>query len=99
MQDVAAIVVAIAAIEPKSKVLVSDAQLARLNGADGQGGAVLIDWGNTGCAGCPTPAQWQTTAGLLVAQWRTALDANTIGLPQPAISGIRLYERYFYLYQ
>jgi hypothetical protein len=35
--------------------------------------------------------------GQLLAQWRTALDANSIGLPQPVISGIRVYERYFYL--
>ena len=26
-------------------------------------------------------------------------DANTLDLPRPAISGIRLYERYFYLSQ
>jgi type II secretory pathway pseudopilin PulG len=102
MQDVAAIVVDIAVIDPKSKVLVSDAQLARLNGADGQGqGPVLIDWGNTSspyCSpSCPNQQQWQRTPGLLLAQWRAALDANTIGLPPPVISGIRVYERYFYL--
>ena len=34
-------------------------------------------------------------AGGLLAQWRTALD--TSGLPPAAISGIRVYERYFYL--
>ena len=96
MQDVAAVVVVVAVIDPKSKVLVTDAQLARLNGADGQPPA-LIDWGNTTCAGCPTQTQWQTTPGLLRAQWRAALDANTIGLPLPAISGIRVYERYLYL--
>jgi hypothetical protein len=96
--QVAAIVVDIAVIDPKSKVLVSDAQLARLNGADSQSqGPVLIDWGNTSCAGCPTLTQWQQTPGLLSAQWRAALDANSIGLPAPVISGIRVYERYFYL--
>jgi prepilin-type N-terminal cleavage/methylation domain-containing protein len=106
MKDVAAIVVAIAVIEPKSKVLVSDCQLAQLNGAPLPPGCptpaqypVLIDWGNTTCAGCPTQTQWQTTPGLLLAQWRAALDANTLGLPTAAISGIRLYERYFYLSQ
>src|SRR5262249_1486218 len=36
MQDVAAVVVDIAVIDSKSRVLVTDAQLARLNGADGQ---------------------------------------------------------------
>jgi hypothetical protein len=98
MQDVVAVVVDIAVIDPKSRVLVTDAQLARLNGADGQAqGPALTDWGNTSCVGCPTQTQWQTTPGLLLAQWRAALDANAVGLPRPAISGIRLYERYLYL--
>jgi hypothetical protein len=84
MQDVAAVVVDIAVIDPQSKVLVTDAQLARLNGADGSP-PVLVDY----TAGM--------TPGQLLAQWRAALDANTIGLPRPAISGIRVYERYLYL--
>ena len=96
MQDVLAIIVDIAVVDPKSKVLLSDAQVARLNGTDSQPPA-LIDWGNTSCAGCPTQTQWQRTPGLLVAQWRAALDANATGLPLPTISGIRLYERYLYL--
>jgi len=36
------------------------------------------------------------TPGQLRANWQTALNANTT-LPRAAISGIRLYERYFYL--
>jgi hypothetical protein len=89
MQDVAAVVVDIAVIDPKSKVLLTDAQVRTLAGS-------LIDWGTTSCPGCPTQAQWQTTPGLLQAQWRAALDGNTT-LPRPAISGIRVYERYLYL--
>ena len=93
MQDVAAVVVVIAVIDPKSKVLLSDMttppQIAQV-------ASQLIDWGNTTCAGCPTQTQWQTTPGLLRAQWQNALDAIT-NLPRPAISGIRVYERYFYL--
>ena len=97
MQDVAAVVVTIAVIDSKSRALVADAQLARLNGADGQAqGPALIDWGKTG-VGYPTQAQWQTTPGLLMSQWRAALDANAVGLPPPAISGIRVYERCMYL--
>jgi len=84
MQDVAAVVVVIAVIEPQSKVLVTNAQLARLNGADGLP-PVLVDY----AAGM--------TPGQLLAQWRAALDANTAGLVPQAISGIRVYERYFYL--
>ncbi len=84
MQDVAAVVVVIAVIEPQSKVLVTNAQLARLNGADGLP-PVLVDY----AAGM--------TPGQLLAQWRAALDLNTVGLVPQAISGIRVYERYFYL--
>ena len=84
MQDVAAVVVVIAVIDPKSKVLVTNAQLARLNGADGSP-PVLVDY----AAGM--------TPGQLLAQWRAALDANTAGLVPQAISGIRVYERYLYL--
>ena len=90
MQDVAAVVVTIAVIDPKSKVLVTDAQISTL-------ASKLIDWGNTACTGCPSQTQWQTTPGLLSAQWRATIEANTVGLPQPAISGIRVYERYLYL--
>lgn len=93
MQDVSAIVVVIAVIDPKSKVLLSDTtsppQIAQVT-------SQLIDWGNTTCAGCPSQTQWQTTPGLLRAQWENALNAIT-NLPRPAISGIRVYERYLYL--
>jgi hypothetical protein len=93
MQDVAAIVVVIAVIDPKSKVLLSDTtnppQIAQV-------ASQLIDWGDTTCAGCPTQTQWQTTPGLLRAQWQNTLNAIT-NLPRPAISGIRVYERYPYL--
>lgn len=34
--------------------------------------------------------------GALLSSWRNAIDTNA-SLPRPAISGIRLYERYFYL--
>jgi hypothetical protein len=96
MQDVAAIVVVIAVIDPNSRVLVTDAQLARLNGADGQP-PVLIDWGDTSCGTDCSPDKWQTTPGLLLSKWQAAIDANTIGLPRPAVSGIRVYERILYL--
>jgi hypothetical protein len=89
MQDVAAVVVVIAVIDPKSKALLdtvdpTGAKLSRLNGADGSP-PLLVDF----AAGM--------TPGQLLAQWRAALDANTVGLPLPAISGIRVYERYLYL--
>ena len=93
MQDVSAIVVDIAVIDPKSKVLLSDTtnppQIAQV-------ASQLIDWGNTTCLGCPTAVQWKTTPGLLRARWQNTLDGIT-NLPRPAISGIRLYERFYYL--
>jgi len=88
VKDVAAIVVSIAVIEPKSKVLLTDSQIATLAGS-------LIDYG-TPAAGCPAP-DWQRP-GKLLEQWQCVLD-NTNSLPRPAISGVRLYERYYYLNQ
>jgi len=90
MQDVAAIVVVIAVIDSKSKVLVTDAQIGTLASS-------LIDWGTTSCPGCPTQSQWQSTPGLLASRWRSTVDANAIALPRPVLSGVRLYERRFYL--
>ena len=90
MQDVAAIVVDIAMIDPKSKVLLSGSQISQV-------ASQLVDWGNTTCTGCPTQLQWQSTTGLLTTQWRSAINANAIGLPQLPVSGIRLYERVIYL--
>lgn len=87
MQDVVAVVVDIAVIDPKSKVLLTDAQLATLAGT-------LIDYGGAPVYNCPSP-NWQAP-GELRRQWQCALD-NTTTLPRPAISGIRLYERYLYL--
>jgi hypothetical protein len=89
MQDVAAIVVAIAAIDPKSKVLLGNSDIATLE-------STLIDYGAPAAAGCASP-DWQAP-GELLRQWQCVLD-GTNGLPRPAISGIRLYERYFYLNQ
>ena len=89
VSGIAAIVADIAVIDSKSKVLLNNTQITSLAGQ-------LIDWGKTSCPGCPTQAQWQTTPGLLRAQWQNTLNAVTT-LPRPALSGIRLYERCFYL--
>jgi hypothetical protein len=77
IRDAAAIVVAIAVIDPKSKVLLSNAQIATLVES-------LPDYASG----------WGP--GELLAQWQSALD-STANMPRPAISGIRLYERYFYI--
>jgi hypothetical protein len=89
MQDVAAIVVDLAVIDPRSRVLVTTCQLTQLNGAfppvNCQPQQLMVDY---------APGM---VPGQLMAQWRAAVDANTIGLVPQAVSGIRLYERYFYL--
>ena len=77
MQDVAGISVAIAAIDPKSRVLISDSQLTTLTSR-------LTDFTTS------------MTPGALLNQWQTALDGIT-DMPRPAIQGVRIYERYFYL--
>jgi hypothetical protein len=77
MQDVAAIIVDIAVIDPKSKTLLTNAQINTLAGQ-------LIDF------------QSGRPPGYLRTQWQNTLNANTT-LPRPAISGIRLYERFIYL--
>ena len=87
VSGIAALIVDIAVIDPKSKVLLTDAQMATLAGT-------LIDYGASAAAGCPSP-NWQTP-GELRRQWQCVLD-STNGLPRPAVSGIRLYERYLYL--
>jgi hypothetical protein len=85
VKDVAAIVVAIAVIEPKSKVLLTTANMEKLAGTNGQT-SPLVDF-TTG---------W--VPGQLLSTWQTALDGIT-DMPRPAISSIRLYERYFYVSQ
>jgi hypothetical protein len=85
VKDVAAIVVAIAVIEPKSTVLLTRVNMEKLAGTNGQT-SPLVDF-TTGWA-----------PGQLLSTWQTALDGIT-DMPRPAISGIRLYERYFYVSQ
>ena len=76
MQDVAAIVVDIAVIDPTSKVLLNNAQIAALAGQ-------LVDYNSS------------MTPGQLRSQWQNTINASS--LPPSARSGIRVYERYFYL--
>jgi hypothetical protein len=89
MQDVTAIIADVAMIDPKSNVLVSVSQMEHLAGTNGQT-SVLVDY-STG------------PPGQLMTNWRAALDANIypngLALPAQVISGIRVYERYFYLNQ
>jgi Tfp pilus assembly protein PilV len=77
-----AIVVDIAVIDPKSKVLLNDAQIATF--ATSGNTNFLADYSSG-----MTPGQLRT-------QWQNTVNAIT-SLPRPALSGIRFYERYFYL--
>jgi prepilin-type N-terminal cleavage/methylation domain-containing protein len=79
-KDISAIVVAIAAIDPKSKVLLNNTQITTLSGLLGS----YVDG---------------MVPGQLLSTWQTALntDPQIAAMPRPAIQGIRLYERYFYL--
>jgi hypothetical protein len=77
ISGIAAIIADIAVIDPKSKVLLTDAQITTL-------AAGLSDY-----AANMVPGQLRNT-------WQNALNANTT-LPRPALSGVRLYERFFYL--
>jgi prepilin-type N-terminal cleavage/methylation domain-containing protein len=77
MRDVAAIIADIAVVDSKSKVLLTNSQIATLAGQ-------LVDYSSG------------MVPGQLMANWRTAIDANTT-LPRPALSSIRVYERFLYL--
>ena len=82
MQDVSAIIVDIATIDPTSKVLLSDAQIKTFSTS---GNAhFLADYTST-----MTPGQLRTA-------WQNTLNGIT-DLPRSAVAGIRLYERFFYL--
>jgi type II secretory pathway pseudopilin PulG len=76
ISGIAAIIVDIAAIDPRSRVLLNDAQITTLAGQLSDYNASMI------------PGQLRNT-------WQNTINAAT--LPRPALSGIRVYERFFYL--
>ena len=130
MQDVAAIVVDIAVIDPKSKVLLTDAQIATVACAERNwlitlpgmpSGWLRTQWQNTldanydvAAAGgfrhpavrtlylplsaCPMITSLRNLLKRPVWRRQRILNVNA-SLSRPAIFGIRLYERYFYLSQ
>jgi hypothetical protein len=82
MRDVAAIVVDIAVIDSKSKVLLTNAQIATFTTPGAPN--FLGDYSSS------------MTPGQLRNQWQNTINGVT-SLPRPALSGIRLYERFLYL--
>lgn len=87
LQDVAAISVAIAVIDPKSQMLVSGSQLASLSSA-------MQDF----LPNMHNPGNGPTQTGDLEAQWESAIIGSLpAGIPRTAASSIRIYRRDFYL--
>jgi type II secretory pathway component PulJ len=86
-REVAAIVVDLAVIDPRSKLLLTNQQIGTLNGTSGTTN-FLSDF-NTDL----------NRPGQLLAQWQNRLNRITTLPRGQAIGGVRLYERYFYLNQ
>lgn len=82
MRDVVAVVAAMAILDSRSRVLLTNSQVATISGT-------LIDY---------APGNGP---GWLLTKWQNALNAPTNAsvqaLPRSIVSGIRLYERHFYL--
>jgi hypothetical protein len=89
LSQIAAIIVDIAVIDPKSKVLLTPAQITSLAGQ-------LIDWPANTSLQQPSylRTQWQTKLNGIIDPNSPDYDAT---LPRSAVSGIRLYQRFFYL--
>ena len=86
MRDVAAVVVDVAVVDPRSRVVLNNSS------------QVLPPNDNiTRLAGSLSDFAAGMTPGELRARWRATIDGNDLGLPRSAISGIRVYERYLYL--
>ena len=84
MRKAAAIVVAIAVIDPKSQVLLVGSTSRSVVGQLADFPTNAIDTAST------------MKPGELLHNWQTGLDGVT-DMPRPAIAGVRLYERCFYL--
>jgi hypothetical protein len=84
-RDVAAIVVDIAVIDPRSKLLLTNQQIGTLNGNSSLNN-FLTDW-----------SQDLNRPGKLLLQWQNRLNRITTLPRGQAVAGVRLYERYFYL--
>jgi prepilin-type N-terminal cleavage/methylation domain-containing protein len=86
LRDVAAIIAMIGVIEPKSRVIVTQAQLTNLAGR-------MLDYS-------PSRApKGNKTVPAPQADWEDVVKAApiTTGMPVAALLGIRIYQRYFFL--
>ena len=92
VSGIAAIVADIAVIDSKSKVLLTNAQIATFS-APGDTRHFLADYASSMTPG-QLRTQWQNKLNGIIDPNSPDFDST---MPRPAISGIRLYERYFYL--
>lgn len=84
LRDVAAIVVAVAAVDPKTRVLFDNASISAISGA-------LIDYSVAAGHGPGwLTSQWRSSLD-------SPSNATVRALPRPAVAAIRVYERFFYL--
>jgi type II secretory pathway pseudopilin PulG len=90
--QVAAIVVDIALIDPKSKVLLSDQQIATIIGNTSTSNSLTDFTADQNQPGFIN--KWQTYLNNLINPSSQFFNAT---LPKQAVSGIRVYERYFYI--
>jgi len=92
MQDVVAIVVDIAVIDPRSRALLTESQIASLNSLVSLGSGTFL----------PDFTTDQALPGKFIGKWQTKLNSLISGsipttIPREALKGIRFYERYLYL--
>src|SRR5207249_3347657 len=83
LRDVATIVVVIATIDPKSRLLLTESQLAAL-------AAQMTDH-----VPYKSPGNSGKVDTALQFKWQTAINSST--LPRAALNGIHFYQRTFYL--
>jgi hypothetical protein len=92
LQDVAAISICIAALDPRSAVILDNSnQIAPPNDNISKLAAKLADY-SSGTAPGQLLANWQ---GVL--DNKNAVDLEVAAMPRSAISAVRIYERHFYL--
>jgi hypothetical protein len=92
LQDVAAISLCIAALDPKSAVILDNSnQIAAPNDNISKLAAKLTDY-SSGIVTGQLLASWQG-----VIDNKNATDLEVAAMPRPALSAVRLYERHFYL--
>ena len=95
-RSVVAIVVDIALIDPKSKVLLTDANIATIIGNTTLANNSLSDFRTDDSQPGKTLNRWQNYLNNLINPSSSFFNPT---LPLQAVSGVRVYERYFYLNQ